>query len=86
MVFLEVAEFLTVLLIMGVLLTQVIIPILMGRPVFPILKRKNKTMDQALAEAKEEVDLVKKKKQLDVLRAELEEAEENLYEENTKKR
>ena len=77
MVFLELAEFIAVLLIIVFTVTQVILPILMGRPIFPIFKRKNKTVDQALAEAKEDVDLAKKKKQLKALQAEVE-AEERL--------
>ncbi|MCK9458362.1 MAG: hypothetical protein M0R80_01810 [Proteobacteria bacterium] len=72
MVFLEAVQFIIVVLIVGFTITQVIAPILLGRPTFPIFKRKNKTVDAALASAKEEVDLAKKKRQLKALQAEIE--------------
>jgi predicted DNA repair protein MutK len=78
MVFVEIAQVIVVLLIIGVMLTQVIIPILMGRPTFPIFRRKNKTVDQALAEAKEAADLAKKKRELKRLQVEIEAEERGI--------
>jgi predicted DNA repair protein MutK len=71
MVFLEVAQFISVALIVVIALTQIIVPILMGTPVFPIFKRKNKIIDQALAEAKEERNLAEKEEQIKNLQAEI---------------
>lgn len=72
MVFLEAAEFLFAFILVAVIVLQVIVPIMMNRPIFPLFKKKNRKVEQELAGVKEELDLAEKQKEIDALREELE--------------
>lgn len=74
MIFLEVCEWLVCIVFLATMVTQVIVPILCNRPIFPIFKRTHRRLDHEIAKAHEEYDLAEKKKELDHLREELEQA------------
>jgi hypothetical protein len=74
MIFLEFVELTIAVLFAVFVLTQVVIPLFAGRPIFPLFNKKQREVDQELAEVKEEYDLAKKKKEIFLLVQQLEDA------------
>ena len=83
MIFLELTEFLTAILVVVIFVTQIFIPLWVGGKLFPFCRKKLKRLDEEIAEAKEDVDIAlterkvrRMKKTAFTLRKEDEEEEE----------
>lgn len=84
MIFLEFVELIIAILFYAFVLTQIVIPLFAGRPIFPLFDKKHREVDQELAEVKEEYDLAKKKQEIFLLVQKLEDATKE-YEERVMK-
>jgi len=65
MVFLEFIELLFTVAFLVLAITQVIIPILLGRPLFPSFRSERRELEKRLAEAKEKKDLEELKEEVE---------------------
>jgi len=65
MVFLEFIELLFTVAFLVLAITQVIIPILLGRPLFPSFRSERRELEKGLAEAKEKKDLEELKEEVE---------------------
>jgi hypothetical protein len=86
MIFLEFVELIIAVLFAVFVLTQVVIPLVTGRPIFPLFNKKHRGVDQELAEVKEEYDLAKKKQEIHLLVQQFEDATKEYEEQVMKQR
>jgi uncharacterized protein HemX len=91
MVFLELVEIGFTIVCLTVIVSQIIIPIILGKSLFPLFKKQTKDVDRKITKIKDELDVVEKEQervdyleQLTKERKELQSKIDRIYNKNEK--
>lgn len=63
MFFLQLIEFGITVILLTFIVTQIIVPIILGRALFPLFKKEAKNIDRKVVEVREEIDIVTKEQE-----------------------